>query len=32
MDLVFESLTELFFDAKRNAKEMYGKKKTDDKS
>lgn len=32
MDLVFESLTELFFDAKRNAKEKYGKKKPDDKT
>ncbi len=31
MDLVFESLTELFFDAKRTAKEKYGKKKPDKK-
>lgn len=26
MDLVFESLTEIFFDAKRKAKDKYGKK------
>ena len=31
MDLVFESLTEIFFDAKRKAKESYGKKPTNDK-
>lgn len=31
MDLVFESLTEIFFDAKRKAKESYGKKPANDK-
>lgn len=31
MDLVFESLTEIFFDAKRKAKDKYGKKPTNDK-
>lgn len=31
MDLVFESLTEIFFDAKRKAKESYGKKSDNDK-
>ncbi len=31
MDLVFESLTEIFFDAKRKAKESYGKKPVNDK-
>ena len=30
MDLVFESLTEIFFDAKRKAKEKYGNKPTKD--
>jgi len=31
MDLVFESLTEIFFDAKRKAKDKYGKKLGNDK-
>lgn len=31
MDLVFESLTEIFFDAKRKAKDKYGKKPANDK-
>lgn len=31
MDLVFESLTEIFFDAKRKAKDKYGKKPGNDK-
>jgi len=31
MDLVFESLTEIFFDAKRKAKESYGKKPANEK-
>lgn len=31
MDLVFESLTEIFFDAKRKAKDKYGKKSDNDK-
>ena len=30
MDLVFESLTEIFFDAKRKAKDKYGKKPGND--
>ena len=31
MDLVFESLTEIFFDAKRKAKVIYGKNAPNDK-
>ena len=31
MDLVFESLTEIFFDAKHKAKDKYGKKPANDK-
>lgn len=31
MDLVFESLTEIFFDAKRKAKDKYGKKPGNEK-